>query len=144
MGSSTSSALPPSKSELDSCCDVCGKPHAVLLCATCVTSRYCSKECQGKDWPQHKIPCKETKKKKEQELLAAMEEKKKLAEEEERAAAITAVRNPPCGMCGGVSFETCSGCGFIHYCDRDLPCKPGVCGSEEEACRARADVGSRR
>jgi hypothetical protein len=47
-----------------------------------------------------------------------METKKQLAEEEYRAAAITAVRNPPCGMCGGVSFEACSGCGFVHYCDR--------------------------
>ncbi len=115
---SASSVLPPAKSEPDSCCcDVCGKPHAVLLCATCVTSRYCSRECQGKDWPQHKIVCKESKKKKQQELEATAKKKeRKLAED--KAAAITAVTNPPCACCGGVSFQECSGCGFVHYCDR--------------------------
>jgi tetratricopeptide (TPR) repeat protein len=79
-------------------------------------SRYCSKECQSKHWPLHKIPCKESKTKK-QELEAAKEKEKK--REEKEAAEIRAVRNPPCAFCGGVSFETCSGCGFVHYCDRD-------------------------
>jgi hypothetical protein len=82
------------------------------MCANCVTSRYCSKECQGKDWPMHKISCKESSSYKMKQQ-AAKEKEKKRAEEE--AAEIKAGRNPPCAFCRGVSFETCSGCGFVHY-----------------------------
>ena len=39
------------------CCSMCDKPGN-LLCRVCMT-RYCSKECQTADWPQHILLCKD-------------------------------------------------------------------------------------
>ncbi len=38
-------------------CKVCGKGNA-KKCSKCMKTRYCSKECQAKDWNVHKIYCK--------------------------------------------------------------------------------------
>ncbi len=46
-------------------CDFCQKDKTdgnLLRCSKCLIQLYCSKECQVKDWPQHKIECKKTQK----------------------------------------------------------------------------------
>jgi hypothetical protein len=41
-------------------CGGCGATSAKLLkCRTCKTVRYCSKECQLKHWPRHRVGCAE-------------------------------------------------------------------------------------
>lgn len=39
-------------------CTTCGAP-ATNKCSGCKTIHYCGKECQTKDWPNHKINCKD-------------------------------------------------------------------------------------
>ena len=39
-------------------CTMCGKCGEVKTCAQCKTMRYCSKECQVRDWTTHKEDCK--------------------------------------------------------------------------------------
>jgi hypothetical protein len=44
---------------LDHECNTCGAtPPALSKCAACGAVKYCSKECQKKDWKQHKKVCK--------------------------------------------------------------------------------------
>ncbi|NGX46026.1 MAG: hypothetical protein K940chlam2_01208 [Chlamydiae bacterium] len=54
------STTSPSAISLD-CCSTCGKAseedRKLQLCALCHFEKYCSKECQVKDWPQHRIIC---------------------------------------------------------------------------------------
>ena len=76
--SAGASALPPPKAEPD--CEVCGE-RASFTCTGCGFTHYCSKACQLKHWPVHKIPCKESPIYKANQELAAM--KKTLAEQEE-------------------------------------------------------------
>ena len=41
------------------CCnEECLKPYSVLACSICLAAFYCSKECQRKDWEEHKKECK--------------------------------------------------------------------------------------
>ncbi|KAF9560651.1 hypothetical protein CPC08DRAFT_665197 [Agrocybe pediades] len=44
--------MPPS-------CSVCGKSEGVTIqqCSQCRNRKYCSRECQTKDWPTHKKDC---------------------------------------------------------------------------------------
>ena len=40
---------------------MCGKQgdaSAIRLCSPCKTIRYCSRDCQSRDWPRHKAACK--------------------------------------------------------------------------------------
>ena len=39
-------------------CNVCNTDHKLKRCSACNIVGYCSKECQKKDWKQHKISCK--------------------------------------------------------------------------------------
>lgn len=43
------------------CCSYCGKSSEgdkeLQVCALCYFEKYCSTECQGKDWSQHKVIC---------------------------------------------------------------------------------------
>ncbi|PVH75826.1 hypothetical protein DL98DRAFT_574827 [Cadophora sp. DSE1049] len=39
-------------------CHICGKSSGLKLCNGCNNCRYCSKECQAKDWANHKKDCK--------------------------------------------------------------------------------------
>ena len=39
-------------------CSSCDKEKCTLKCGACKTEYYCSKECQAKDWPNHKNSCK--------------------------------------------------------------------------------------
>ncbi|KAH3764566.1 hypothetical protein Pelo_3584 [Pelomyxa schiedti] len=38
-------------------CGWCGKPNQSLRCTRCLTTYYCNKACQKKDWPHHKASC---------------------------------------------------------------------------------------
>jgi hypothetical protein len=42
-------------SRIDHC--YCGKEGNLKWCGKCKTTKYCSKECQKKDWPRHKLHC---------------------------------------------------------------------------------------
>ena len=61
-------------------CAFCGKA-SFETCTNCMATHYCSKACQVKHWPVHKIPCKESPIYKKNQELAAL--KKVLAEQEE-------------------------------------------------------------
>lgn len=37
-------------------CQLCGK-RASMMCGKCFSTRYCSEECQKRDWPSHKPSC---------------------------------------------------------------------------------------
>ncbi|KAG6811935.1 hypothetical protein H0H92_005164 [Tricholoma furcatifolium] len=40
-------------------CDVCGQVDRLMRCSVCSQAKYCSKECQKKDWKAHKAGCKQ-------------------------------------------------------------------------------------
>ena len=61
-------------------CAFCGKV-SFETCTNCMATHYCSKACQVKHWPVHKIPCKESPIYKANQELAAL--KKKLGEQEQ-------------------------------------------------------------
>ncbi|KAJ6470402.1 hypothetical protein C8R45DRAFT_1078463 [Mycena sanguinolenta] len=49
---------------ITTCCSGCGKSEEVLggdrplcKCSKCHSARYCSKDCQKRDWPEHKKTC---------------------------------------------------------------------------------------
>lgn len=45
------------KEKISHCCDGCGK-ESNKKCTGCKLSTYCSRECQVKEWPTHKLSCK--------------------------------------------------------------------------------------
>ena len=61
-------------------CAFCGTA-SFETCTNCMATHYCSRACQLKHWPVHKIPCKESPIYKANQELAAL--KKMLAEQEQ-------------------------------------------------------------
>ncbi len=57
-------------------CGVCGKTGDVQVCTGCEEVYYCGRECQLKDWPTHKVRCKQmqARRKAEAELQRRREE----------------------------------------------------------------------
>lgn len=53
VSSSPSPGVPASK------CDLCSSSGKLRICSRCKDARYCSRDCQVKDWPKHKLVCKE-------------------------------------------------------------------------------------
>jgi len=54
-------------------CAVCESSNGVnggslLRCKRCASTFYCSRSCQKKDWPNHKMPCKAIKEKRDKEI----------------------------------------------------------------------------
>lgn len=45
---------------------VCGNPRKLNFCSRCQAIRYCSQDCQKKDWPNHKKQCAQEKANREQ------------------------------------------------------------------------------
>jgi len=39
-------------------CAICGRQDQLKLCSRCRAAKYCSKECQTRDWKAHKAICK--------------------------------------------------------------------------------------
>lgn len=56
---------------------VCGNPLELSFCAQCRSIRYCSRDCQKKDWRSHKTQCKQEKENREQSLKERKEWKTK-------------------------------------------------------------------
>ncbi|KAK5709128.1 hypothetical protein LTR17_020062 [Elasticomyces elasticus] len=50
MADSTSTTVPQ-------VCGICGNTGALFKCGRCKSLYYCSKSCQAKDWPIHKMVC---------------------------------------------------------------------------------------
>ena len=71
-------------------CPFCGMASFETFTAT----HYCSKACQVKHWPVHKIPCKESPTYKTKQELAALKKKNGGAEEKERGTRRYAWRGP--------------------------------------------------
>ena len=42
---------------LTPCCQLCSNSQSLLRCSSCKVVRYCSKDHQVSDWPQHKSAC---------------------------------------------------------------------------------------
>ena len=59
-------------------CAACGKA-SLETCTDCMATHYCSKACQVKHWPVHKLPCKSSPFYLKNQELAAL--KKTLAEQ---------------------------------------------------------------
>ena len=85
-------------------CIACGALDAEAVCSGCRTVRYCNKECQIRDWREHKAACKAA-----------------------RAAPPPPPRAPfvidlHCGSCGAeLTLETgnkCGSCARIAYCGK--------------------------
>ena len=66
-------------------CGVCGKTGDVQVCTGCEEVYYCGRECQLKDWPTHKVRCKQMQARRKIEA-----EQQKRREEEAAAAAAAA------------------------------------------------------
>ena len=109
--------------------------HAIgtLHCKGCLIKFYCGKECQTRDWSQHKGGCKEiaaiNKKKAEVELA------KKLAHDIQTLCA---------AGCGEEALERCSLCAGAKYCGRKCQKKhwPEHKGQCKIAAEAVAKVGA--
>lgn len=45
------------KIKIQMACPICGTPAVLQKCGKCKSAKYCSRECQRKDWPNHKKIC---------------------------------------------------------------------------------------
>ncbi len=58
MASAAVSASSAASSASPLVCSVCNKAEGkIQRCARCHITRYCSRECQTKDWPKHRKTC---------------------------------------------------------------------------------------
>lgn len=86
-------------------CTYCGKTVTVVKkCAQCGEVQYCNKECQAKDWPEHKLRCKKN---------AKCDSAKKLSQVEGVEMS--------CAYCGTFSQKLlkCGKCRTVEYCGKE-------------------------
>ena len=95
-------------SKIEPKCGVEGcREIGTLHCKGCLIKYYCGKECQTRDWSQHKGGCKE---------IAAMNKKK--AEDELAKKLAHDVQTLCAAGCGEEALERCSLCAGAKYCGR--------------------------
>ena len=105
VNSSSKTAKPNPK------CSFCANCSATLKkCKQCGKTQYCGKECQAKDWPQHKIECDKAKSGAER----AQSGVKKLSSQAKPC-------NFTCAYCNASSTKlmSCTRCGKAKYCGKD-------------------------
>lgn len=56
-GGRASAVVPPSLTEAEHACDVCGAGNCKRRCGRCRGAYYCSEECQRSAWPSHRASC---------------------------------------------------------------------------------------
>ena len=64
---SASAAAEAGPSTMERACGACGAVDPPLRCSACRGARYCSAECQKRDWRAHKAACKQ----RQREMMSA-------------------------------------------------------------------------
>ena len=85
-----------------STCSFCNKPQSHLRkCTRCAEVQYCNRECQTRDWPEHKKTCTE----------AAVRQSSKN---------VSSNCLPKCAYCkkSSANLKKCTKCSRVQYCDR--------------------------
>ena len=98
-----------------------------LHCKGCLIKYYCGKECQTRDWSQHKGGCKE---------IAAINKKK--AEDELAKKLAHDVQTLCAAGCGEEALERCSVCAGAKYCGRK--CQKKHWPEHKGPCKVAAEM----
>ena len=113
-------------SKIERKCSVEGcREIGTLHCKGCLIKFYCGKECQTRDWSQHKGGCKE---------IAAMNKKK--AEDELAVKLAHNIQTLCAAGCGEEALERCSLCAGAKYCGRK--CQKKHWPEHKELCKLAA------
>jgi hypothetical protein len=115
-------------SKIEHKCSVEGcREIGTLHCKGCLIKFYCGKECQTRDWSQHKVGCKE---------IAASNKKK--AEDEVAKKLAHDIQTLCAAGCGEEALERCSACAGAKYCGRK--CQKKHWPEHKEHCKKVAEV----
>ena len=98
-----------------------------LHCKGCLIKYYCGKECQTRDWSQHKGGCKE---------IAATNKKK--AEDELATKLAHDIQTLCAAGCGEEALERCSVCAGAKYCGRK--CQKKHWPEHKKLCKEAANL----
>lgn len=119
-------------------CAYCASPSSSLKCSSCKAVYYCGRECQGKDWKDHKEVCATVPRERVTEQVASGPEKDTL--------------NSPkklCVLCSKVAVSRCGACKEVFYCGRTCQAQhwtkghKSTCGASANDCPASQQTGER-